>query len=117
MRRLRTTLHSHTGNKPCMRNGTAYLMILNAVNEQRGLIHGRLDGAHGEHCAIGSYFDINNQTCLPTELIDEVAAVNDSVPHATPRQRRLVVARWLRWKLAQAGMPGFKQSGTPTEAK
>ncbi len=94
---------------PCMSNGTAYLMILQAVEIQDGLIHGRLD-ADGAHCAIGSYFDINTKTTLPTALVDEVAAVNDSMPTLTTKQRKVRVARWLRWKLKQLGMPGYERA-------
>lgn len=86
-----------------MSNGTAYLMILSAVKLQSGLVHGKLHD-HGAHCAIGSYFDINDQTSLPNTLIDEVAAVNDSVPQMSPRGRKRYVARWLKWKLIQLGM-------------
>lgn len=91
-------------------NGTAYLMIYNAVRSQEGLFHGKLDGPRGEHCAIGSYFHVNPRTALAHTLIDEVAAVNDSLPNGTPRQRKLNVLRWLRWKLAMAGMPGFQKA-------
>lgn len=76
--------------------------------QQPGLVHGKLHD-HGEHCAIGSYFDINDGTSLPEPLIDEVAAVNDSVPHLSNLQRRAHVRRWLRWKLASLGMPGFSR--------
>lgn len=106
MSELRPTLNS--GSKlPCMENGTAYMMILNAVEQQPGLVHGRLH-AHGEHCAIGSYFEVNSKTALPETLIDEVAAVNDSMPHLSNKQRKQRVARWLRWKLTSLGMPGFR---------
>lgn len=91
------------------RNGTAYLMIYNAVKEQPGLLYGKLDGRHGEHCAIGSYFQQNPRTALAHDLIDEVAAVNDSLPNATAKQRKANVMRWLKWKLGQAGMPGFER--------
>jgi hypothetical protein len=87
--------------------GTAYLMIYNAVRSKQGLIAGALH-KNGEACAIGSYFDANPRTALDYHLIDEVAAVNDSGRSVTPRQRRLIVLRWLRWKLKQAGMPGFE---------
>lgn len=90
-------------NDPVLRNGTAYYAIYNAVLEQKGLIHGRLDGAHGEHCAIGSLWAAT-PVALPSDLIDEVAAVNDSMPKATPRQRKARVATWLRWKLGQLGL-------------
>lgn len=102
MSELRRELHSGS-EKPCMSNGTAYLMILSAVKLQAGLVHGKLHD-HGAHCAIGSYFTINHQTSLPETLIDEVAAVNDSVPQMSPRGRKLHVARWLKWKLTQLGM-------------
>lgn len=91
-------------DKPAPSNGTAYLMILSAVKDQGGLIHGALHDDHGAHCAIGSFFEVNKNLALPTDLIDEVAMVNDSIPHATPRQRKMHVAKWLRWKLKQLGM-------------
>lgn len=106
MSELRKELRSGS-TKPCMSNGTAYYMILSAVQQQPGLVHGKLH-AHGEHCAIGSYFEINDQTALPETLIDEVAAVNDSVPHMSNRQRKFHVARWLRWKLDSLGMKGLR---------
>lgn len=88
---------------------TAYLMVYNAVRSKDRLIHGKLH-AWGESCAIGSFWDVNPKCALNPSFIDEVAAVNDSLPKATPRQRRLHVMRWLRWKLACAGMPGFANS-------
>lgn len=87
-------------------NGTAYLMVYHAVLDKDRLLHGKLH-AHGESCAIGSFWDVNPKCALYDDFIDEVAAVNDSVPSATPRQRRRVVLTWLRWKLQQCGMPGF----------
>lgn len=111
MSRLRPQLQD--GSKwPCMSNGTAYLMILGAVKVQDGLVHGKLH-EYGEHCAIGSYFEINDRTSLPSALIDEVAAVNDSVPHLSNKQRKAYVAKWLRWKLSQVGMSGFKNAQQP----
>lgn len=81
-------------------------MILNAVEQQQGLIHGKLE-VKGEYRAIGSYFEVNERTCLPDSLIDEVAAVNDSMPTLTPIQRKVRMVRWLKWKLADLGMAGF----------
>jgi hypothetical protein len=112
MSKLRPTLKDAQPGTPCMRNGTAYLMILNAVEQQPGLIHGQLvhgqlETPKGEYCAIGSYFHDNGQTALTDSLIDEVAAVNDSMPHLTPTQRKQRMMRWLKWKLAALGMPGF----------
>jgi hypothetical protein len=100
MSRLRPTLI--TTHAPSVSNGTAYLMILNAVKTRKGLIHGHLS-KNGEYCAIGSYFHVNNVP-LQTTLVDEVAAMNDSMPALSLRQRRLQMIRWLRWKCAQAGM-------------
>ena len=103
MSQLRPTLHTGS-TKPCMENGTAYLMIYTAVEREHGLIHGRLDD-RGAYCAIGSYFHLHSNTSLPEALIDEVAAVNDSVPHYTREQRRQHVQRWRKWKLQQLGYP------------
>ena len=95
---------STRSNKPAPSNGTAYLMIYTAVQHQDGLIHGKLHG-WGRHCAVGSFFEDNPQQALYTDMIDEVAAVNDSVPHYTIRERKAHVARWLKWKLQQLGYP------------
>lgn len=88
--------------------GTAYLLVLNAVQIQRGLIHGKFQ-RNGEYCAIGSFFEAQPNAAMNYKLIDEITTVNDSVPNATPRQRRLTVMRWLKWKLAQVGMPGYER--------
>lgn len=72
-------------------------------------MHGKLD-AHGEHCAIGSYFHVNARTALPESLVDEVAAVNDSVPHLSEKKRKWHVARWLKWKLGTLGYPGYTKA-------
>jgi hypothetical protein len=107
MSKLRPTLCNADPGTTVMRNGTAYLMIFNAVQSRAGLVHGELQ-KRGEFCAIGSYFEINRNTGLPSELIDEVAAVNDSMPTVSRPERRRRVLRWLRWKLTAIGMPGFK---------
>lgn len=109
MSKLRPTLSDAKPNTPCMTNGTAYLMILNAVETRRGLISGQLE-AKGEYCSIGSYFHVNKGTCLPSALIDEVAAVNDSMPTLTPIQRKKRMTQWLKWKLAGLGMRGFHKA-------
>jgi hypothetical protein len=106
MSTLRPTLY--TTNEPALYDGTAYLAIYNAVKEQPGLLHGKLKNGKGDYCAIGSYFALPSHMALPNTLIDEVAAINDSAPRLTPRQRKRMVLRWLRWKLAEAGMPGYR---------
>jgi hypothetical protein len=102
---LRPEVTSGDGTAYCPTGGTAYLMIYNAVQTKDRLISGRLH-YHGESCAIGSYWDVNVNCTLPWSIIEEVAAVNDSFK-GSERRRRTHVLRWLRWKLAQAGMPGF----------
>jgi hypothetical protein len=52
------------------------------------------------HCALGCFWADNPKASISTSLIDEVAAVNDSLgPKATPQQRWKKVRGWLRWKL------------------
>lgn len=106
MSKLRPTLTNAKPGTPCMRNGTAYLMILNAVETRKGLVSGELE-IKGEYCSIGSYFHVNKGTSLPDPLIDEVAAVNDSMPTLSPSERKVRMVRWLKWKLADLGMTGF----------
>lgn len=105
--RLRPTLVDGRSGAPCAAGGTAYLLIYESVKQSEGLIHGRLHDGHGAHCAIGNYFE-RNRLPLKYGIVDEVAAVNDSVPYKTPRQRKLHVLKWLRWRLASVNMPGFK---------
>ena len=85
---------------------TAFYSIYGAVKAQPGLCHGRLHDRCGAHCAVGSLWATHSDITLHISLVDEVAAVNDSVPHLTNKQRRAHVLRWLRWKLQAIGM-GF----------
>lgn len=83
-----------------MADDTAIYLIRDAVARRRGLIHGRLSDGKGRHCAIGCFWADNPGITLHSALIDEVAAVNDSVPPtATPKERWKKVQSWLRWKL------------------
>lgn len=109
MSKLRPELGTGNGKKFCPDRNTALLMTLNAVKTKSGLAHGRLHDC-GMSCAVGSYFDVNSQCYFPGDLTDEVAAVNDSMPNGTPRQRKLMVIRWLKWRLRLAGMPGFEKA-------
>lgn len=111
MSRLRPETRNADAREPCLYDGAAYFAIYNAVREQDGLIHGRLNNAAGEHCAIGSYFALKKHVCLPQNIIDEVAAVNDSMPQASTIYRKRQVVRWLKWKLGTLGMPGFIAAG------
>lgn len=111
--RLRPETTTAEKGKPAPIGGTAYLMIYNAVRHQDGLAHGKLHDGNGAHCAIGSFFETNPKAAIGFDLIDEVAMVNDSMPYATMRQRKLHVLRWLRWRLQQVGMPGFERAQAP----
>lgn len=116
MSKLRPELRTGSKEDFCPDKGTALLMTFNAVKSKNGLLHGKLHGC-GLSCAVGSYFDVNPKACYPGGLTDEVAAVNDSLPNGTPKQRQALVLKWLRWRLAQIGMPGFRSptnSPSPT---
>jgi hypothetical protein len=87
-------------DKAALSNDTALYLIRQAVAKRRSLIHGRLHDGKGGHCAVGCLWQDNPKIVLRSSLIDEVAAVNDSVPPtATPHQRWKVVNGWLRWKV------------------
>jgi hypothetical protein len=89
-----------TSHDPALPDDTALFLIRDAVARRKGLIHGRLDGPRGQHCAIGSFWADNPGRTLKSSLIDEVAAVNDSVPpSATPQERWKKVNEWLRFKI------------------
>ena len=98
MSKLRPECKSSTA--AAVPNDTALFLIRNSVAKRRSLIHGRLDDNEGRHCAMGCFWEDNPKAVVSTALIDEVAAVNDSIPpSATPHQRWKAVNSWLRWKL------------------
>ena len=79
---------------------TALFLIRDAVARQRELIHGKLHDGHGRHCALGAFWENNPGASLHVSLIDEVAAVNDSLgPNACAKDRWKKVNEWLRWKV------------------
>jgi hypothetical protein len=81
-------------------NDTALFLIRDAVAKRRTLIYGKLDDKHGNHCALGAFWHDNPGLALHNSLIDEVAAVNDSIPPtATPQERWKKVNAWLRFKI------------------
>ena len=103
MSRMRKELTAAAKTTTTPTDLTAYLLILRAVEGQRGLIHGHLHKA-GASCAIGSFFDLHGgKLALPTTLVDEVAAVNDAAPHLSPPARKRHMVEWLRWKLGTLG--------------
>lgn len=98
MSRLRSCVAS-TGR--ALPDDTALFLIRDSVAKRRKLIYGRLKDGHGNYCAIGAFWADNPGTTLHSSLIDEVAAVNDSVsPFATPKERWKKVNSWLRFKIA-----------------
>lgn len=81
---------------------TALFRVYIAVSQQRKLVHGKLhDKKTGMSCAIGCAFDDGVQA-LPTSVIDEVAAYNDSFPKITPEQRWKKVHAWLKWRVGKS---------------
>jgi hypothetical protein len=79
---------------------TALYLIAQAVAKRRGLIYGRLHDQKGHHCAMGCFWNDNPKSTVHSALVDEVAAVNDSIPPtATNFERWKKVNEWLKWKL------------------
>lgn len=88
-------------NNPAMPDDTALFLIRESLKKRKGLIYGRLHDGYGNHCAIGAFWEDNPKIALHSSLIDEVAAVNDSVPpSATAKERWKRVNSWLRFKIA-----------------
>jgi hypothetical protein len=88
-------------NKPAMPDDTVLFLLRDSLARRKGLIYGKITDSAGEHCAIGAFWADHPGTTLHSSLIDEVAAVNDSVPpSATPRDRWKKVNSWLRFKIA-----------------
>lgn len=97
---LRNT-RTYVGPKTALPDDTALFLISQSVAKRRELIYGQLDDSLGNHCAIGAFWADNPGTIINSHLIDEVAAVNDSVPpSATAKERWNKVNSWLRFKLA-----------------
>lgn len=95
-------LRPECGNstRPAIADDTALYLIRDSVAKRRSLIHGRLHDNKGHHCAMGAFWTDNPGATVHARLVDEVAAVNDSIPpSATPRERWKKVNSWLRWKL------------------
>lgn len=95
MSKLRPELKSDPYTKlPTLDPFDSYWMIRDSVERRGGLIHGHLRTNQGV-CAIGAFFDDNN-VCLKTNIVDEVAAYNDSIPKTVSmRERRNRMLRWL----------------------
>lgn len=87
-------------SNPAIPNDTALFLIYDSVKQRQYLIFGRLHDGKGGHCALGTFWEDNPKAVLNTSLVDEVAAINDSIPEtATPQERWKKVSSWLRWKM------------------
>ena len=85
---------------PAIPDDTALYLIRASVAQRKELIYGKLHDYKGGHCALGCFWYDNPGATLHTALIDEVAAVNDSIPpSASAKERWRKVNSWLRWKL------------------
>lgn len=94
------TLSAGPKDGPALSDDTALYLIAQSVARRRSLIYGRLHDGEGHHCAIGCFWTDHPKTVLNSTLIDEVAAVNDSVPKSTSAHERWKkVNSWLRWKI------------------
>lgn len=91
--KLRPTLHEV--DRPGLTYNQTYFRVLQAVLRRRGLIHGRLNNARGQTCAVGAYF---READIPIDgkALDEIASYNDSFPHLTAVGRKRKVMAWLK---------------------
>jgi len=83
---------------PCPSEPTAYYLIRESVAKRRSLAAGALH-KNGLSCAVGSFFDDHPNYALPSAVIEEVAAVNDSYKNLSAHERWKKVNSWLRWKV------------------
>jgi hypothetical protein len=79
---------------------TVLFLVKYAVDHVDELIFGRLKDGKGGHCAMGAFWKENPGAVVNSRVIDEVAAVNDSVgPSRSPKARWKIVRSYLRWRL------------------
>lgn len=91
-----------SSQKVALPDDTALFLIRDSIARRRALLYGRLHDDNGHHCAIGCFWADHPHHSLSSRVIDEVAAVNDSVPpSATPHERWKKVNSWIRFKLKQ----------------
>lgn len=102
-----------SGNGVALPEDTALFLIRDAVARRRVLIGGRLHDGKGHHCAMGAFWEDNPKLTVSWKLLEEVAAVNDSVPaSATPQERWKKVNSWLRFKIKALTARTSKAEGT-----
>lgn len=72
---------------------------LAAVKRRKGLIHGALI-ENSRVCALGALAVLcGGEVTVQGDLPQELRALNDSVPKATPAQRRQKVIKWLEARI------------------
>lgn len=98
MTTLRPECKSGDGKSPCPTEATAYYLIRESVAKRRSLAAGALH-KHGMSCAVGAFFDDHKGYALPSNVIEEVSAVNDSYKNLSAHERWKKVNSWLRWKV------------------
>jgi hypothetical protein len=103
MSNLRPECGTSQMNSPNLISRDAALFLLrDAIAKRSNLIYGQLHGARGKHCAMGCLWADNPRVVTPGGFVDEVAAVNDSVPvWATQKQRWKVVNAWVNKKIRE----------------
>ena len=101
MSKLRPELEDGDDDSIYIPRDTALFLIRDSVAKRRSLIHGQLSDGNGHYCALGAFWEDHPDTSIDDSLVDEVAAVNDSIPpQATARERWKKVNEWLRFKIA-----------------
>jgi hypothetical protein len=99
MSRLRPECETYRGGQAALPYDTALFLIRDAVERRQALAFGKLHDGKFD-CAMGAFWKDNPGAIVYSDLIDEVAQVNDSVPPtSTPKERWAKVRSWLRWKV------------------
>lgn len=109
MSKLRPECGDAKASERALPNETVLFLVRDSVARRRSLIFGKLKDGKGGYCAMGAFWADNPKAVVYSDVLDEIAAVNDSIPPtATPHQRWKKVNSWLRWKirvLAQGKKP------------
>ena len=95
MSTLRSELYS--GTTTPIADDVFFQKLHASLKTRRGLIKGQIDKGKKSHCAMGCFWDDVPDAAVKNTLIDEVAAVNDSVPDSLgTRVRMQIVRNWVK---------------------